>query len=124
MNGTRKSIWISIDDEGLTQAIQTILAQEDFNIKIVEDENHLQTELKTTKPDLLLLDIHFFENNGVCMLKELKKNRPTSDIPVMVLSEELDRKVCSRLEVDECLAKPFDIELFLRKVNDLTQSSN
>jgi signal transduction histidine kinase/CheY-like chemotaxis protein len=63
-------------------------------------------------PDLLLLDLHLQDGHGEQALAELKSNRVTADIPVVVLSADASPGMIRRLLADGALAyltKPLDL---------------
>jgi CheY-like chemotaxis protein len=49
-------------------------------------------KVKKEKPDLVLLDIMMPEPNGIQVLEELKKDKETRDIPVVVLTNLSGKK--------------------------------
>ena len=64
---------------------------------------------QTQMPDLILCDIKLPGLNGYEVLKALRKNSVTQNIPVIFLTGEGTNGVCSRareLGANDCLAKP------------------
>jgi chemotaxis family two-component system response regulator Rcp1 len=72
------------------------------------------------RPDVIVLDLNMPRINGFEFLKELKKNPPLADIPVVILTtsrDPLDHTQCKALGADMCLSKPHG----LRDYDDLIQ---
>ncbi len=72
-------------------------------------------------PDLILLDLLLLDGEGTDVLRFIRDNSETSEIPVVVLSasqDESDRTLCQSLHVDDFITKPFDVEQFLRVVHE------
>ena len=70
-------------------------------------------------PDLILLDLNLPDISGVEVLHTLKASAITRRIPVIVISAETNKEQIERLlirGVDECLAKPFDVDDFFRAI--------
>lgn len=71
------------------------------------------------KPDLILLDIMLPEMDGYDVCKELRKNKETKAIPVIMLtakSEELDKILGLELGADDYITKPFSVRELLARV--------
>jgi PleD family two-component response regulator len=78
---------------------------------------------RSSRPDLVILDIRLPDIDGYEVARRLRSNRRTSDIPIIFLTEKRDRS--DRLHgfelgADDYITKPFDIqELRLRVRNAL-----
>jgi DNA-binding response OmpR family regulator len=74
------------------------------------------------KPDLILLDIMMPEKNGLEVLKELKADKRTKGIKVVMISVLTDEETVKRAEelgADRYLTKPFvpyDISEIVREL--------
>lgn len=84
-------------------------------------------EMATTRPfDLILLDINLPRMDGRDVLKRLKENPGTLDVPVLVYSgraDENDRRVVLELGAEDCIEKPFDLATLLRKIERLIETA-
>lgn len=73
---------------------------------------------RTTKPDLVLLDLMLPDLSGTEVCKTLKRDPATKDAAVLILTakgEEVDRVVGFELGADDYVVKPFSVrELLLR----------
>lgn len=84
---TQTKILMIEDDSIHRQMYSLAFKQAGFNNFLVAENG--QQGLDKTKeehPDLILLDLGLEDINGTDVLKELKKDSDTSDIPVIVLS--------------------------------------
>lgn len=83
---------------------------------------------KEVRPDLIITDILMPDINGVDLLKQLKTDRSTNHIPVMMLTalHEQDYQVESmRSGADSYLVKPVDESVLFAQIdNILTRRSN
>ena len=77
------------DDQFIRNGISDALG-EDYHIKTFSNAEDLLSELKTSSPDLILLDIGLPGMNGIEALSEIKKAKP--DIPVIMITayEDID----------------------------------
>ena len=74
-------------------------------------------------PDLILLDMGLPDMEGLDVLKELKKNRQTKDIPIVVLSANALQSHINQskdLGIERYLTKPIDIQEFADVINQYT----
>jgi PAS domain S-box-containing protein len=95
------------------------------NIWSSTSPEELLTELKTTEPDILLLDLMMPDISGFDILNHLKGNGQSSNfLPVLVLTADTNpnsRERALKLGASDFLTKPFDIsEVTLRIQNLLT----
>lgn len=66
--------------------------------------------MKTQRPELILLDIMLPGEDGLSILKSLRAQRATADIPVILATAkgtEYDKVMGLDLGADDYLAKPF-----------------
>lgn len=72
------------------------------------------------KPDLILLDLHLPDMKGEDVLRELRSDSRTSEIPVLIISADATPRQISRLRLAGArgyLTKPLDLDEFLREVD-------
>jgi CheY-like chemotaxis protein len=74
------------------------------------------------RPSMILLDLHLPDLRGEEVLERLRAQRPTRDIPVVVISGDLtdpQRRRLSRLGVAAFLAKPYSVSDLIAVVERL-----
>lgn len=82
-----KKIIIIEDDMALAGMYKTkIVKDTGFEVLLVDNGRDGLELVKKEKPDLILLDIVMPEMDGWAVLKELKKDSPTKNIPVIFLT--------------------------------------
>jgi DNA-binding response OmpR family regulator len=103
------------DDPMLTELYETKLEMEGYQVTVVTDGEAGLKQAKKLKPDLILLDIMLPKLNGFAVLKELKANRGTATIPVIVLTNlggekaDNDKKLALGLGASQFLVKTFHL---------------
>ena len=73
-------------------------------------------------PDLVILDLNLPKMNGIEVLKNIKTNKYTRHIPVIMLSTsafEKDITLCMQCEADCFMTKPMEAEAFRRQLKEL-----
>ena len=71
------------------------------------------------RPDLIVLDLHLPDIQGTEVLKRLKADPETREIPVIVLTADATRRHAAhvrRLGATDYLTKPLDVPRFLDAV--------
>lgn len=84
-NQQRKRILLVEDELFIHDLYKRVLEQSGFEVESAYD-GKVGWQLAQQKPDLVLLDIMLPEINGIELLKMLKDNESTKDIPVVLLT--------------------------------------
>lgn len=116
------------DQEPNIQVVGQLLARAGYEIvPALTGEEGLQ-RAKASPPDLVLLDMRMPGMSGFDVLKALKADESTRDVPVIFLTADDDRDTLSRAFADgavDYITKPFVAKELLGRVNthiDLKQS--
>jgi len=91
-----------------------------YNIVTVPSGEKLFFLLKNITPSLILLDIEMPVMNGYEVLRILKENKMTADIPVIFLTARLDPKseiAGLDLGAVDYITKPFSQELLIKRID-------
>ncbi len=111
-----KRIMVADDDAAIVDATQMMLELEGYEVMTIVDGRKV-LELKADLPDLLLLDIWMSGINGQEICKQLKSQEITRHIPIIIVSASQDiQKAALAAGANDFLAKPFDMDDLLRKV--------
>ncbi len=136
LSETRSSDAVSVPAGGGGVAPATILYIEDnlTNLNLVETFLEAKPSLRTIsalrgrtgielarekRPDLILLDLHLPDLHGEDVLRELRADRVTACIPVIVVSADATSAAVQRLlaaGADAYLTKPLDLDDFLNAI--------
>lgn len=103
-------IWCVEDDKDIREIEIYTLKSTGFEARGFEDGKSVLEALREEKPELLLLDIMLPDVDGVSILKEIKSNVQTEDIPVIMATAkgmEYDKVQSLDLGADDYLVKPF-----------------
>lgn len=83
---SKNYILVVEDDHSLFRGYEFFLQREGYDVGHAEDGMDALNKIKERKPDLILLDLMMPRMNGFELLKQLKGNRDTKNIPVIVIS--------------------------------------
>jgi DNA-binding response OmpR family regulator len=107
------------DDPTMLTLLKTLLKMEGFeSIPLASDANIVQSVL-ADHPDVLLMDVHLVNQNGLDILKELRANK---DLNLrIVMSSGMDvREQCLKLGADSFLLKPYMPEDLVKALHGTT----
>lgn len=120
----KKRILIADDDQAILDAIQLMLQISDYTVDTVRDGTKVITRIKNSKPDLLLLDLWMSGINGVDICNEIRKNKDTQKLPIILVSANKDIKAsAAKAQFDDVIAKPFDMYELLGKIKKITETN-
>lgn len=115
----KKLIAIVDDEPDIVELISHNLKKEGFKVDGFEDGESFLFFMKSTPPDLVILDLMLPEMDGIEVCKRLKENENTSSIPIIMLTAkggEVDRVVGLEVGADDYIVKPFSIRELIARV--------
>ncbi len=107
------------DDDGIRNLMIYALNAAGFEVKGFTEGGGFFEALKNELPQLVMLDIMLPGEDGIAILKRLKENRATADIPVIMATAkgtEYDKVLGLDLGADDYLAKPFGMMEMVSRV--------
>ncbi len=110
------------DDNGIRNLTLYALSASGFESKGFESSEEFWHELKIKKPELIILDIMLPGEDGISILKKLRADIATCDIPIIMASAkgtEYDKVLGLDLGADDYLAKPFGMMEMVSRVKSV-----
>lgn len=112
--------------------MRRVLEDEQYQVAILQEGKDTFARVKSLPPDLLILDLKLGDISGQDILKQLREDSATADIPVIIYTAavlEADQ-VSSLIERNPqfyngvcLLRKPFELTVLLDKVEELLGTS-
>jgi CheY-like chemotaxis protein len=127
-----KRILVVDDRNELLHLMRRVLEDEQYQVAILQDGKDAYTHVKNQLPDLLILDLKLGDISGQDVLKQVKNDSITADIPVIVYTAAVleAEEVSQLIEYDTqlyrgvfLLRKPFELHVLLDKVEELLAKS-
>lgn len=127
-----KQILVIDDKHELLHLMRRVLEDEEYQVSLLQDARDAFTQVKTQLPDLLILDLKLGEISGQDILKQLKQDPVTAEIPVIVYTAavleaeevaELVNKEPVRYRNVSVVPKPFELDDLLVLVENLLSKS-
>jgi two-component system, OmpR family, phosphate regulon response regulator PhoB len=121
-------IILIVDDEpAIRDMLQFTLSGEGHICIEAHDTQAAQAAIKTTVPDVILLDWMLPGISGVDFARRLKQKPGTRDIPIIMLSakgEENDKVRALDTGADDYITKPFSTSELLARIRAVIRRSN
>ena len=119
-------IYIVEDDVEVREMETYALKSSSFDVMAFECGKVMDEQVKVKVPDLFILDIMLPGEDGLSILKRLRGQENTKNIPVIMLTAkgtELDKVKGLDLGADDYIAKPFGILEFISRVRAVLRRS-
>ena len=114
------------DDLNIRELTAYALKQAGFEVQGFAHANEFFAALEQGLPEVILLDIMLPDIDGLEILKRLRQNPATQDVPVMMLTAkdaEFDRVIGLDAGADDYLGKPFGMMELASRVRALIRRS-
>ena len=116
----KRLIYAVDDEQSIREVYSYALKNAGFEIECFQNGEDFLSALSARKCDLAILDIMLDGLDGYEILKAMKSNSQTNDIPVIMVSAkstEIDKVRGLDLGADDYLAKPFGVLELVARIN-------
>jgi len=120
----KKKILIIDDEVDVVELLEMRLKINDYYVLPLYTSTRSLEVTKREKPDLILLDIFMPDKNGYEICRELKKDKETRDIPVILYTAQAEEKKqiedkYKSVGASAYILKPFEEKVLLSKIKAL-----
>jgi DNA-binding response OmpR family regulator len=118
----KKKILIVDDEEDILHFLELVLREKGYDVVTAANGHEALTTAQIERPDLVLLDIMMPQMDGWEVLKLLRIDDDTADIPVAMLSartEAKDRVQGLQEGAVDYICKPFSLAELLVKIETI-----
>ncbi|MFQ5646427.1 MAG: response regulator, partial [bacterium] len=122
--GSGNNILIIEDDPKAANILHYYLTNQGYEVLLASDGREGLKLAKEEKPLLIVLDIMLPGKDGWEVLNELRKNKNTSDIPVIVTSIVENKDLAFSFGVLDYFVKPTDKNLLLERISNISRVKN
>ncbi len=104
-----------VDDENINlRLVSRLLEMEGYEVVTAQSGESALHLIEQKQPDLALLDVMMPLMDGYELCRRLRQNPLTAQIPIVMLTalvDENDRLKGIEAGADDCLPKPFDVDV-------------
>ncbi len=113
---TAKTILVVDDEAHIRSLLRQELESQGYVVREAANGMDAITQVKSQKPDLIILDVMMPAINGFDVAAVLKNDPTTMTIPIIILSIVADESRGYRLGIDRYLTKPINTETLLSDI--------
>ena len=117
------TIMVVDDEESLRELVKGIFEIEGFEVIDASSGMECLEKLKTSKPELILMDMMMPGMSGREATEKIRQNPATKKIKVVFLTvarfSETGKETLDKLNVSDYITKPFDNDDLVKKVKRL-----
>ena len=114
------------DDAGIRDLMTYTLTASGFEAEGFADAREFFAAMRTARPELVMLDIMLPGEDGISVLKKLRADPATAELPVIMATakgNEYDKVIGLDLGADDYLAKPFGMMEMVSRVRAVLRRS-
>lgn len=127
LNGAAKARVVLVEDDPATvELVKQVLESDGYSIEHAESVGAALASIKARLPQLVLLDVRLGDENGLDVVKALRKDPATRDLPVVAMSAHAmskDVKAGLAAGCNDYLVKPIGAKTLLELVPSLIQGA-
>ncbi len=112
-------VFIIDDDQDTTDLISARLKNQGYKVAVANNSTKALEFLKSNIPDLIILDLVMPGMDGYEVLQNIRADRRTKEIPIIVLSGKLshaDKIKALNMGIDDYVTKPYEPEEFYARI--------
>jgi DNA-binding response OmpR family regulator len=122
MSETRRVVLVADDDEDILLLVRTVLEREGYEVVATRDGAAAVAAALQRRPDLAVLDVSMPELDGLEVLRRLRTDVSTMDVPVVLLSARVQEEDVKRgfdTGANAYVQKPFSPRELSERVSEL-----
>lgn len=120
-------IYFIEDDKSINEAVFYSLKNSGFDVKGFDRPSEFWSAMKEQLPSLILLDIMLPEEDGLSILRKIRKNSDTLNIPVIMVTAkdaEYDKVIGLDSGADDYMTKPFSMLELVSRIRALLRRTS
>ncbi|MBE7731816.1 response regulator transcription factor [Devosia faecipullorum] len=103
-------VLIAEDEPSILESLDFILRRAGWSIESVTDGEAVLERVRRAPPRVLVLDVMLPKRSGFDVLRQLRADAETRDLPVLILTakgQQQDRRIAEELGADSFVTKPY-----------------
>ncbi|MBN1822798.1 MAG: response regulator [Endomicrobiales bacterium] len=119
----KRKVLVVDDDPDIIAVLTLSLTNRDYSVYNAYDGIQAIALAKKEKPDMIILDLMLPSVDGFEVIRNLKKDKETSEIPIIVITGRTieDKEKAIQLGAKEYLLKPFTMRMLYEELDRILQ---
>lgn len=119
LHGHKSKVLVVDDDPCIRSLLAAWLQDAGYRVGVAGDGQQALEQVRRDRPDVLLLDLAMPRLDGYGVIKWLRQQPESRDLPILVLSADVWAPRNLRgLRIEGFLSKPFDLDEVLARVKE------
>ncbi len=117
-----KNILIVDDEPNILLSLEFLMKQAGYEVHTSADGEDALQQMRSTPPDLVLLDINMPKCNGYEVCETVRADARLNQIKIVMLTakgRDIEREKGLALGADDYIIKPFSTKEVVNKVNEM-----
>ncbi|MFZ4764845.1 MAG: response regulator, partial [Roseimicrobium sp.] len=118
----QRRILVAEDVRAISLRIAHALQSHGYDVEVARDGEECLARVSFFRPDLLVLDLIMPKLHGMDVLRELRSQEATKDLPVVICTAKdfsTELKTVRDLGVQDVIIKPFEPDALVQKVENI-----
>lgn len=118
----KRKIVVMDDDLMIRKLLKSVLTKAGYEVFVAANGEEGMGQVKAVRPDMVVSDVLMPKMDGYEVLKAIKDNEETKDIPVVMLSSlDLETDIAKGLSLGAAhyLTKPLQRDLLLERIKTI-----
>lgn len=114
-----KTILLVDDEPNIVLSLEFLMKRAGYEVRVASDGDAAINSIKTSPPDLILLDINMAKRDGFEVCQMIRTNPAWCDIRVIMLTakgRDIEREKGLAMGADDYITKPFSTQEVVDKV--------
>lgn len=116
-------VFVVDDEQPAREMVGDYLKMHGFTVTLCDGGTSLRASLVGAKPDLIVLDLNMPEEDGLSIVRDLKKSGGVPVIMLTATASPIDRVVGLELGADDYLAKPCELRELVARIRSVLRRS-
>ena len=119
VEGDLKKCILAVDDDVIILTRISSILRNDYDVVTINSGVRALRYLELEKPDLILLDIHMMQQDGIETLRKIRSMEEGKNIPVIMLTGVEDKEsvlASFKLGICDYILKPFSSDDLLKRI--------
>lgn len=119
-----KRVLLIEDEPNIVEALRYILSQDGYVVDTHSDGSTAIQAIQKRDPDVVILDVMLPNRSGFEILRDLRAETQTAELPVLMLTargQKKDRELAERYGASQFMTKPYsnsEVLACVRKLSD------